>query len=409
MKVLHFADVHIGIETYGKLDPATGLNTRLRDFVKSLAFVVDFAIEREVDLVLFVGDAYRSADPNPTHQRLFAEQVCRLSVAKIPTLLLAGNHDVPVAFGRASAIDIFGVLNVPHVVVVSKPELKVIETKSGVVQIACLPWPHRSMLLTRDEYRRLDENALNERIVSICAEQIEGWAEELDPQLPAILAAHVTAMEGKFSGSERTAVLGRDPLFLTSTLAHSAFDYVALGHLHKHQDLNPTGHPHVVYSGSIERVDFTEEHDTKGFCLVHLEKGNATYEFIRTPSRPFVTIDVSVPDDADDPTAVILSEIEKYDIQDAIVRVIYGISQEKASGLNLRRVQEALRPAHHVAYVMPRVAAQRRSTRVAELTETMGWQEAFDLYIQQHEELQPFAEELKAYARKLEEELKDER
>lgn len=402
MKVVHFADLHIGIETYGKLDPATGLNTRLLDFVKSLAFVVDFAIEREVDLVLFVGDAYRSADPNPTHQRLFAEQIRRLSAANIPTVMLPGNHDMPIAFGRASSIDIFGVLNVPNVTVVSKPELKVIETKSGAAQIACLPWPHRSVLLTRDEYRNLDENELNERIVSICAEQISGWAEELDPQLPSILAAHVTAMEGKFSGSERTAALGRDPLFLTSTLANPAFDYVALGHLHKQQDLNPTGHPHVVYPGSIERVDFAEERDTKGFCLVHLEKGNATYEPIRTPSRPFVTIDVSIPDDADDPTEVMVREVEKYDVQDAIVRVIYGVSQEKASLLNLRRVQESLRPAHNVAYIMPRVSEQRRNARIAGLTEAMTWQEAFDLYIQQHEELQPFAEELKAYAARLE-------
>jgi len=294
------------------------------------------------------------------------------------------------------------VLNVPHVTVVAKPELKVIETKSGVVQMACLPWPHRSNLLTRDEYRNMEENELNERIVSICAEQIAGWAEELDPQWPSILAAHVTAMEGKFSGSERTAALGRDPLFLTSTLANPAFDYVALGHLHKQQDLNPTGHPHVVYSGSLERVDFAEERDPKGFCLVHLEKGNTTYEFIRTPSRPFVTIDVSIPNDADDPTEVVVREIEKYDVQDAIVRVIYGITQEKASLLNLRRVQEALRPAHNVAYIMPRISEQRRTARIAGLTEAMTWQEAFDLYILLHKELQPFAEELKAYAQTLE-------
>jgi exonuclease SbcD len=402
MKVVHFADLHLGTETHGKLDPQTGLNTRLLDFAKSLAFVVDFAMEREVDLVLFGGDAYRSADPSPTQQRLLAEQIRRLSAANIPTVMLAGNHDMSVAFGRASSIDIFGVLNVPHVTVVAKPELKVIETKSGVVQMACLPWPHRSNLLTRDEYRNMEENELNERIVSICAEQIAGWAEELDPQWPSILAAHVTAMEGKFSGSERTAALGRDPLFLTSTLANPAFDYVALGHLHKQQDLNPTGHPHVVYSGSLERVDFAEERDPKGFCLVHLEKGNTTYEFIRTPSRPFVTIDVSIPNDADDPTEVVVREIEKYDVQDAIVRVIYGITQEKASLLNLRRVQEALRPAHNVAYIMPRISEQRRTARIAGLTEAMTWQEAFDLYILLHKELQPFAEELKAYAQTLE-------
>jgi exonuclease SbcD len=233
LKILHFADLHIGIETYGRLDAATGLNTRLLDFVKSLAFVVDFAIERGVDLVLFAGDTYRNADPNPTHQRLFAEQIRRLSEAAIPTVMIPGNHDMPIAFGRSSSIDIFGVLGVPHVTVVSKPELKMVDTKNGPVQIACLPWPHRSMLLTRDEYRSLSEDELNERIVSICSNQIDSWVEQLDKDVPAILMAHVMAMEGKMSGGERTATLGRDPMFLTGTLANPAFDYVALGHLHR--------------------------------------------------------------------------------------------------------------------------------------------------------------------------------
>ena len=73
MKVLHFADSHVGVELYGRPDPATGLNTRLIDFGRALDRVADAAINEKVDLVVFAGDAYRSREPNPTHQREFAQ------------------------------------------------------------------------------------------------------------------------------------------------------------------------------------------------------------------------------------------------------------------------------------------------------------------------------------------------
>ena len=107
---LHFADLHLGVENYGRLDPATGLHTRIQDFAQSLSTAFDLAIEEEVDLVVFAGDAYKTCDPNPTHQREFARQLRRLQQASIPIVLIVGNHDTPAAFGKATSIDIFGAL-----------------------------------------------------------------------------------------------------------------------------------------------------------------------------------------------------------------------------------------------------------------------------------------------------------
>ena len=69
MRVLHFADLHLGGENYSRIDPATGLSTCFGDFLASLDEVVEFALENEIDLVLFCGDAYKSRDPSQTHQR----------------------------------------------------------------------------------------------------------------------------------------------------------------------------------------------------------------------------------------------------------------------------------------------------------------------------------------------------
>ena len=70
MKILHFADLHLGVESYGRIDPATGISSRLLDFLSTLDQLVDYALENRVDLVLFCGDAYKSREPSQTQQRI---------------------------------------------------------------------------------------------------------------------------------------------------------------------------------------------------------------------------------------------------------------------------------------------------------------------------------------------------
>jgi exonuclease SbcD len=404
----HLADLHIGTENYGRIDPQTGLHTRLQDFVKCLEFAVDRILEEQVDFVLFVGDAYRTCDPTPTHEREFARQINRLSAAGRPVVLITGNHDLPLAFGRASAVDIFGTLDVAHVHVINRPQVLSLDTPGGPVEIACLPWPTRSMLLTRDEYKDLSEDQLRERIQEICSRWIASWAAQRDLAVPGILAAHLAAAEAQYSGTERSALIGSDPVFLTSTLAQPAFDYCALGHIHKFQDLHPSGSPHVVYPGSLERIDFGEARDEKGFCLVTIGDGPTpqqrvtTFQFIPTPARPFVELEVTVRE-GEDATARILRAIEQVDVTDAVVRIFYTAGDKEAGQLDLKAIQAALAPAFLVATISRRVEPTRSTAR-AEITEHLGLQEALDRYLATQPDLQPLATELKAYAERLEQE-----
>ena len=135
MKILHFADLHLGVETYGRVDPATGLSSRLQDFLSSFDQLVDFAIENRVDLVLFCGDAYKTREPSQTQQREFARRINRLSTSNIPIFLLIGNHDMPNAVGRATATEIFDTLAIKNVYVANRPDVYHIPTSSGTVQI----------------------------------------------------------------------------------------------------------------------------------------------------------------------------------------------------------------------------------------------------------------------------------
>ena len=159
MKLLHCADVHLGYETHGRLDPATGLNSRLLDFRRSFDAVAARAVEESVDLFLFAGDAYRTADPTPTQQKQFAEALRPVAEAGIPIVMVVGNHDHPVSFGKASSVDIFEVLG-GNVEVFAVPTFRAegqpagpVQTRSGPLQLVALPWPIRSKILARDEYR----------------------------------------------------------------------------------------------------------------------------------------------------------------------------------------------------------------------------------------------------------------
>ena len=212
VKLLHFADLHLGVENYGRIDPATGLSTRLMDFLRAYDQVVDYALENDINLVIFAGDAYKTRDPNPTYQREFAKRIQRLSAAGIPTVLVAGNHDTPSALGRAITVEIFATLEVENVYVAKRPEVILVETKDGPVQIVALPWVTRSALLVRDEYKNRSLEEINQLILEKATNIVEGpdgLISQLDPALPTILAAHAT-VQGAIYGSERSVMLGQE-------------------------------------------------------------------------------------------------------------------------------------------------------------------------------------------------------
>jgi exonuclease SbcD len=403
MKFLHFADVHLGIENYGRIDPSTGLHTRLQDFIKCFSFAIDIALEEKVDLVLFAGDAYKTSNPNPTHQREFARQIYRLIAAKIPVIMINGNHDIPVSFGRATSLDIFNTLNVSGMRVVTEPELLNIETKAGPVQVFGIPWPTKNLFLGKEEYKNFTDEEITLEIQKKVSDKIIEFARVMNPNIPAIFAAHLAAAEATYSGSERSAIIGRDPVFPTLLLAQKEFDYVALGHIHKFQDLNLDSHPPVVYSGSIERINFGEEKDDKGVCLVNIEKGKTSYEFIPVPARKFVTIEVTISEEQE-PTNALIREIEKYDLSEAVVRVFYTMSAEKEDLMDFKRINSALEGAFLVTTIAKKSKPEERRKRVEEITEDLGMLEAMDKYIQNNPDLISLSEELKTHAQELEKE-----
>lgn len=336
VRLLHFADLHIGVENYGRLDPATGLNQRLVDFLQRFDELIEFAEEHEADLVLFAGDAFRSRAPTPTQQREFARRIRRLSELGIPIVLLAGNHDLSVMKRRASSVDIFHTLSVPHVIVATSPELLRIETRHGLVQVAAVPYPFRQRLLSREQYRHLPLPELDRRVTQAAVALVERLCSQLDDGLPSVLLGHFSVDTAEL-GSERGIMVGRDVTLPISALVDERWDYVALGHIHKHQDLNPSAKPPVVYAGSLERVDFGEEGQPKGFCWVEIstsDDGTRTVKWQHIPlaARRFVTIRLDVRDAAD-PMEVVRNVVAGHDVRDSVVRLLIKMTAAQEPGL----------------------------------------------------------------------------
>jgi exonuclease SbcD len=322
IKILHFADAHIDIAGHGRHDPETGLPVRVVDFLNSLDEIIDTAITEKVDLVLFAGDAYKDRTPVPTFQREWGRRIMRLSNAGITTLLLTGNHDISASASRAHAIQEFDTLEVPKVHVVNQPALLKPEDLDGVpVMIIALPWVTRSGLMATQNVNT--DNPLNvlEELEAALTEFVGTCIQELDPQLPAILTAHAS-IEGASYGNERTIMLGKDVVLPLGLVKDPNLDYVALGHIHKAQNLNPDAHPPVIYSGSIERVDFGEAQDNKYFVIAEIEKGQTRVYWHQLKNiRTFIDLQITLENDQDVNKKLQDLLQSKGSLQDAIVRL----------------------------------------------------------------------------------------
>ena len=364
MRILHFADLHIGVENYGRIDPDTGLSTRLGDFLQTYDELVDYAIDTGVDLVLFCGDAYKSRDPSQTHQREFARRIARLSSAGIPTFLLIGNHDTPQVIAQATALEIFPTLNVANVHIGDRLATYIVETRDGPLQVVALPWIKRSDYLATNVARGQTHTEINEALQDMITNAIKVRVESLDSSIPAVLAGHVTISQSTLA-SEQSMMLGHDHVLLNSNVALPQFDYVALGHIHRHQVLSQN--PHVAYAGSLQRVDFGEEKDDKGFCVVEIDKSQPqgsrlkSFEFVKNSARKFVTIDVKLTAGDEDPTASVIKTIESLDLNDAIVRLRITLPAELEALLLESRIRDALRQAHYVASISKDVVDRIRT------------------------------------------------
>ncbi|HYF64571.1 MAG TPA: exonuclease SbcCD subunit D [Herpetosiphonaceae bacterium] len=385
MKILHLADIHIGMENYGRLDSASGLNSRLLDYLDRLEEALQIGLDEDVDLVLIAGDIYKNRTPNPTHQREFARRLRRVLAEGIPVFILIGNHDVSAAAGKAHSVEIFDTLQVEGVTIANRMQVHRIATRAGDLNLVAVPWISRQAILTKDDVRNLPFSELEAELQRRVATWLEALPAKLDPALPAVLAFHGSVAGAAF-GAERSVMLGNDLVLMPSMLAQPGIQYIALGHIHRHQVVGQ--HPPAVYPGSIERIDFSEETEQKGVVIVEVEPGDeeARWRFVPVKARPFVTIRVDVTA-ASDPLERIAAAIGKHKVEGAVARLLVTATAEQRPHLEETMLRSLLEQSgvHVVASSKVEVKRDERSRYSAvanELQDGLTPRRALEIYLE---------------------------
>jgi DNA repair protein SbcD/Mre11 len=403
IRILHFSDYHLGSDSYGKPNPETGINQRIHDFADRFDELIEFALGNEVDVVLFSGDAFKNAHPSPTVQKLLAERVWRLAKAGVRVFLLAGNHDLPRMVANVTAFSVYPALEVDNVVVAERAGVYTIDTAKGErLQIAAMPHFWRSALLAQID-KPLSPPQIDDEVNALVAAKVNLLAERINPTLPVVMTAHLHVDKANVSTAQELYGVSDFQIPLSS-LAHRAFPYVALGHIHKPQTLSDDWRngTYAAYAGSLERVDFGEEHEDKGFYIVDMEHGRLArephFEHECLNTRRFVTVNATP--STDSATASILAAIAEHDVAEAIVRVRISAPRDLYTSIDQEAVRRALEPAYD-ARVQPIYEQDEVTLRDPRFQGPLSESQALEEYVRSEKSLAGDADELLRLGREM--------
>jgi len=320
MLIVHTGDLHLGVANYAPINPATGLSMRIDDFFTAFDEAVGYAVSNKADLFLLCGDTFKDPTPNPTILKMFASRLSRLAEAQIKTVIVAGNHDAAKE-GRAAPPEPFIELKVPNVSFFSKPDFLDLECLSGeTVRVFAIPYRHPVKLASDKKKGKteLDRGVLVQTFREQLEKEVQIFSRAGKKDADAgILVGHLS-IEGAIAGSERIWQAGEEFSILPSTFDTDTFDYIALGHVHKHQAIKFK--TPIVYCGSIERVDLSEAGENKGFICVEVKNGTAHWKFIKVSGRPMHDIQVDCRN-AQNPVNEVKAAIGENTLKDSILRL----------------------------------------------------------------------------------------
>ncbi|MGZ4127825.1 MAG: exonuclease SbcCD subunit D [Actinomycetota bacterium] len=258
MKLLHTSDWHVGKTLRGR-DRSDEHRAVLRE-------ITGIARDRAVDLVIVAGDLFESAAPTADAERIVYRALLDLSDVA-PVIIVSGNHDND---RRLAAVEpLLGLGRITTRAMLARPEeggVVPIATASGErAQIALLPWISQRWIVRAQELMAMDadEHAglFAEKLLGLIGRLCAGFG----PDTVNVVAGHIMVAGGVTGGGERLA----HTLFeycVSATGFPANAHYVALGHLHRAQQLS--SQPPVWYCGSPLQLDFGETEDAKGVLVV---------------------------------------------------------------------------------------------------------------------------------------------
>lgn len=265
MRILHTADWHVGKTLHRR--------QRLDECRSVLREITTIAEEEQVDLVLVCGDVYDQFAPSAEAEAIVNSTLLNLQRTGAAVLVLAGNHDNA---KRLAAIEpLLAAVNVHAIPDARRPDqggILDINDRAGnpAAQVAVLPWVSERLLFGAEEMMGLQAEP-NQAYAEKLPRLIEALCAPLDPERVTILASHLFCQNAKVGGGERDLTIG-DLFAVTAAALPPTVQYVALGHVHRPQDVPASPVP-ARYAGSPLQLDFGELDQTKSVTIIEVGPG----------------------------------------------------------------------------------------------------------------------------------------
>lgn len=264
MRILHTADWHVGKAIRGQ--------SRAGEHRAVLAEITGIAAREAVDVVLVVGDLFESAAPTPEAEAIVYQGLLDLAGTGAVVMVVAGNHDNP---RRLEAVAPLLDLGRVHLLATpARPEeggLVRLSAPSGAeVAVARLPFVSQRGVVRAEDLMQRGADERSGRYADRVRAVLDALCGGFGGDTVNVVAAHLFVEGGTLGGGERSGHTVFDYAVPASAFPPDAH-YVALGHLHRAQQL--PGPSQVRYCGSPLQLDFGEQDDPKSVTLVDAEPG----------------------------------------------------------------------------------------------------------------------------------------
>jgi len=422
LRLLHFADLHLGVETGGRTNPSTGLNQRIHDVCDRLGEVCETVARERVHAVLFAGDAFMNPRPSPTLQTLFAQGLRELTRAGAAVFLLVGNHDLPKMAGIAHPHAIYRALEVDGVVIGDRAQVYELalagDAPVPALHVAALPHFSRAEVTAQLPEGEDPTKFIEDRV----AERVRALGTSIDTGAPAVFVGHCHVNQAEIGSAQTLFGVSDVEVSLSTLTSGQPFPYYALGHVHGRQVLRDD--PFVAYSGSLERVDFGEgervdvpreagvskrDADAKGFFRFDLIERNGSWQLAETPefrpvcARRFVSVRVGELE-VTDPGADLAHRITKaraegIEFDDAFVRVLGSVGVADRGRVTSATLRSLVSEAYDVRLALETHEAS--FVRDPRFAQRMTELEALEQYVDSREDWASDRDELLRLGREL--------
>jgi exonuclease SbcD len=321
-KIAIFSDLHLGMENYGSITE-DGIHSRFKDFRNTFFSFIDKVRDEDVDIVVFGGDAFKTRNPKPYQLHAFMAGLGALTREGISVIAITGNHDI---YKTEGYISILKTLEFVGVQVITKPSLCF---KKGV-PILALPFMYD------DGWLEIAKDG-EDNITNIINDTIDSLLSTIKTDKKIIGVGHY-GIEGAMLGGENGLITTKNMSLPRSIFRKYDNIQWFMGHYHRRQKIAKN----IECIGSMDRVDFGEATEDKGFILGEYSDGDFNYDFIENNIRHMEKINIQLENSGEDED--IVEKVVNYLEEGSIYWVIINCDADDLSRAKLikRRIEKEI-------------------------------------------------------------------